>query len=184
MKKILIINGSEKRNHSEGKLNAKFVDIATSLLSPHYELIQTNISSGYNIEKEQDKFLACDYIIFQHPMFWFGIPSTFKKYIDDVYEYGKFFEHSDEYGFGGKLCGRQYMISATLNAPEEAFDNDKSYIFKGKNVDDVMIGMHASQRYIGLEMLPTFVAHNIFKIDLGKSFSEFEEHLKRIFFKK
>ena len=178
MENVLIINGSEIRSHAKGELNQAFVDIAIEELSPHFEILQTKIRQGYDIKTEQDKFLNSSFVIFQYPMFWFGTPSILKKYIDDVYEHGIFFEHSDKYGYGGKLGGRKYMISATLNAPEDTFNSQDSFAFKDKTIEDVLIQLHAANAYIGLTQLPTFIAFNIFRTNIEEKFKEFRQHIR------
>ena len=42
-----------------------------------------------------------------------------------------------QYGAGGTLEGKKYMLSLTFNAPREAFDDPNQYLFQGKGVDDL-----------------------------------------------
>lgn len=64
-------------------------------------------------------------------------------------ERGKIFEGAGrtrtdparQYGMGGLMAGRTYMLSTTWNAPSVAFGGE-GQIFEGKSVDDVFYGFH------------------------------------------
>ena len=69
-----------------------------------------------------------------------------KRYIDEVFTagHGSLYandgrtrsDSTQKYGSGGLVQGKRYMISATWNAPRQAFD-DPSDFFEGKGVDVV-----------------------------------------------
>ena len=42
----------------------------------------------FDVKTEQNKLQKAEIIIFQFPLMWFNIPSTIKKYIEDVFQYG------------------------------------------------------------------------------------------------
>jgi len=111
MKTVLIIKAAEVRPFAEGKLNNTMVEIAEKTLGNDYKVIKTDVNSGYDVTEEQEKFKSADLVIFQYPMYWFSMPSSLKKYMDDVYAYGVFFEGSENYGFSGLMKGKKYMLS-------------------------------------------------------------------------
>lgn len=43
----------------------------------------------------------------------------------------------DNYGMGGTLTGKKYMLSVTFNAPSEAFNDPEQPFFAGRSVDDL-----------------------------------------------
>jgi modulator of drug activity B len=79
-------------------------------------------------------------VILQTPVNWFGAPWIYKKYVDEVFNAalakktlleGDGRTRSDptrQYGSGGTMQGRKFMISATWNAPRETFDNPNSIL--------------------------------------------------------
>lgn len=78
----------------------------------------------------------------QFPVNWMGAPWTFKKYMDEVYTAGMdgrlcagdgrhARDPKANYGTGGSLQGTSYLLSATLNAPAEAFDDPAQPFFSG-----------------------------------------------------
>lgn len=69
-----------------------------------------------DVALEQQYLLDADVVVFQHPLFWFNIPSGLKRYMDDVWARG--FSH----GTGGdKLKGKKFIESFTTGAPEEYY---------------------------------------------------------------
>lgn len=72
------------------------------------------------IEAELRKLEACDLLILQFPMWWFGMPAILKGWIDRVMAMGR------TYGYGsiyqtGKFRGKRAMLSLTTGGPEEAY---------------------------------------------------------------
>jgi modulator of drug activity B len=160
-KTALIINGAEIRKPgASGRLNALLFETIQEELRDTYKILTTIIHKGYDVSSEQQKFLEADLIIFQTPIFWFSIPSSFKRYIDDVYTFGKFFGPATQYGRGGLLHNKTYMLSSTWNAKSTDF-NSASGFLGDRNVDDVLLPFHLTQRYVGLQQIPTFSEYDV-----------------------
>ena len=69
-----------------------------------------------DIEREQDRLLQHDVILFQCPMFWYSTPSLVKEWIDLT------LEHGFAYGSGGdKLTGKVMMFALTAAGPADAY---------------------------------------------------------------
>ena len=69
-----------------------------------------------DIEREQDRLLRHDVILFQCPMFWYSTPSLVKEWIDLT------LEHGFAYGSGGdKLTGKVMMFALTAAGPADAY---------------------------------------------------------------
>ncbi len=68
------------------------------------------------VDREQERLLAHDVILFQHPLFWYSTPSLIKEWQDLV------LEHGFAYGDGGtRLAGKTMMLAVTAAGPEEAY---------------------------------------------------------------
>ncbi|MCP3889482.1 MAG: NAD(P)H-dependent oxidoreductase, partial [Desulfobulbaceae bacterium] len=94
-KNVLLINGHQAWEISPGKLNKSLINMAwEAFTTKGYEVQTTHIDETYDTEKEVEKILWADIIIFQTPVYWMSIPWGFKKYIDEVYMagYGKMFD--------------------------------------------------------------------------------------------
>ncbi len=181
MKNTLIICGAEQAGNAEGYFNRSLVDAAINLLTPYYQLEVTHIAAGYDVKIEQEKFIRADAVIFQFPVFWFHCPASMKKYIDQVYERGVFFERKEPYGTGGLLKNKKYLLSTTWNAPESTFGNMTAF-YQGRSVDEALIAMHQSNRYVGMQALPSFAVHNVTSApDYPASEAQWLKHLKEVF---
>jgi len=180
MENILIINGHEKYGSTGGELNRTLVDCMASLLSEKNSVKTTIIQNGYNIEEEQQKFIGADIVIYQTPIYWFSVPGLLKTYMDEVYAYGLFFKGADQYGRGGLLSGKKYMLSTTWNAPERAF-NDPTQFFKGDGLEGALSHLHRAHEFLGMQPLKSFACYDVIKNpEIDKFVSELEAHLKDV----
>ena len=195
MKKALIINGFQLvQGISTGKLNNTMVDILEEELKNRgIEVQHTNIEQGYDASEEVDKHVWADLIILQSPVYWFGTPWIYKKYVDEVFTTGfaqqKLLtddgrtreDPTKQYGSGGKLQGRKYMVSLTWNAPAEAFEDKNQHLFGGKSVDDVFAWNTANYKFCGVDILPSFSCFNVIKDpEINNDIVRLREHLKKV----
>lgn len=195
MKKALIINGFQLvQGISTGKLNSTMVDILEEELKNRaIEVQHTNIEQGYDASEEVDKHVWADLIILQSPVYWFGTPWVYKKYVDEVFTTGYAQQKllsddgrtredpTKQYGSGGKLQGRKYMLSLTWNAPAEAFDDENQHLFGGKSVDDVFAWNTANYKFCGADILPSFSCFNVIKDpEINNDIARLREHLKQV----
>ena len=194
MKNIFIINAHEAYAVSEGRLNKSLVEKAQEILEQKgYSIRTTTMKDNYTVDEELEKHQWADAIILQTPVNWMGVPWSFKKYMDYVYSGGmggqlcngdgrSRKDSSLQYGSGGTLDGKKYMLSLTFNAPKEAFNNSNQYLFGDKSVDDLFFPMHMNFRFFGMEALETFACFDVMKNpDINNDFKRFESHLERLF---
>lgn len=190
MKNIFIINAHEEYPFSPGKLNASLTERAKKhFVSKGYEVKVTTMKDEYDIEEEIGKHQWADVIFLQCPVNWMGVPWSFKKYMDYVYSYGMDGrlcngdgrtrkDPNIQYGQGGTLAGKKYMLSLTFNAPKECFDDKEQYLFQGKGVDDLFFPMHMNFRFFAMEAMETFVCYDVMKNpDIEEDFARFDAHL-------
>jgi len=175
--KVLLINARQPiEGMSQGKLNGYIAEsIRQHLLGKGHDVRSTEIVEGYDIEQEVEKHLWADVIITQSPVYWFGNPWIYKKYVDEVFNAGLLnprmvandgrtrSDPSRQYGTGGLMQGKKYLLSLTWNAPEAAFGDPRQYLFEGKSVDDVFVFNTANYRFCGAEILPSFSCHDVLK---------------------
>lgn len=192
MKKILILNGHQYYDVvAKGELTQHYIDTANDFfLKNGFEVKHTHIEKGYDVEEECQKFKWADYVLFQYPVYWMGVPWITKKYFDETFTQGRHYtsdgrSRSDEsktYGTGGLLKGKKYMLSVTYNCPTSEFDNPKGF-FDGLSLDQAHIATHKTFQFCGLEPLKTYSVHDIFKgdLDLKKELEKFEAVLTENF---
>ena len=190
MDKVFIINAHYKTPFSEGRLNASLVDLAKKKLNEKgIEVRVFNTDGEWDIAQQLYNHQWADVIIIQSPIYCMTVPWTFKKYMDEVYTAGMGGSlcngdgrHRDNpkknYGTAGTLTGKRYMLSVTLNAPEECFEDSEEYLFQGKSLDDLLFPIHMNLRFFGMEMIPTFACYDVVKnVDIETDFQRFSTHL-------
>jgi len=72
-----------------------------------------------DIDKEQQRLLDHDVILFQFPFFWYSTPSLIKEWQDLVLEHG--FAYGND---GTKLAGKHMMLAISAAGPEHAYTTD------------------------------------------------------------
>ena len=193
MNKIFLINAHQPYPFSEGKLNQSLHEIALNNLQERgLEVRETKSAETYSVEEELEKHQWADCVILQSPVNWMGVPWSFKKYMDEVYTAGMGGElcrgdgRSSEapkknYGAGGTMTGKKYMLSLTFNAPKEAFNDAEEFLFQGKSVDDLFFPMHMNFRFFDMEPLETFVCYDVMKDAQAEAdFERYKAHLNDI----
>ena len=196
IKKVLLINTHlSYPNWSEGKLNDESHQVAKDFFtSQSIQVLETKVEDGYVPEQEVEKHIEADIIILQTPVNWFGAPWIYKKYVDEVFNSGltsqKFLagdgrtrtDPTKQYGSGGKLQGRKFMICATWNAPEEAFDNSAQELLQGKGISGLFLNITSNYRFCGCEIITGYNCFDIFKNEnIAKDLENYPAHLKRMF---
>lgn len=189
MKNIFLINGMKKFAHSNGALNNTLHNTAKEFLTENdFNVKETIIEKGYDMDTEVEHMLWADAIIYQAPGWWMGLPWIVKKWIDDVFTHGHGqlytsdgrtrSDTSKKYGSGGLMQGKKYMLSLTWNAPLEAFE-DEDQFFHGVGVDGVYLPLHKANQFIGLAPLKTFICNDVMKNPkVDEYIANYKSHLK------
>lgn len=175
MKNILIINAGQSFEHSNGELNSLVTqwDLEHFTTDKNYEIQITTINDGYDEIQEVEKFLWADLIIYHFPIWWMHVPHTLKTYLDQVLTigHGKLYRNDGRkaenpainYGTGGLLQGKKYMVTTTWNAPETAFTLPNEF-FDQKSVDEgVLFPFHKMNQFIGLSAITGYHFHDVAK---------------------
>jgi NAD(P)H dehydrogenase (quinone) len=115
-----------------------------------------------DVAAEQAKILAADALIFQFPLWWFGLPAMLKGWFDRVFSNGFAYgltvpgtSRSARYG-EGRLAGKRALLSVTTGGLAAHFSA------RGINGDleDLLFPVtHGTLFYPGMVVLPTFAVH-------------------------
>lgn len=194
MANILIINAHHYYPFAEGRLNKSLVEMADEIFTTKgHQTRIVHTDDEWDVETELENHKWADIVFLQSPVNWMMPPWTFKKYIDEVYSAGMGgalcngdgrtrSEPKKNYGTGGTMTGKKYMLSLTFNAPSEAFNDPDEYLFQGKSVDDLWFPMHMNFRFFDMEPLPSFACYDVMKnADVETDFARFKEHLSTHF---
>ncbi|WLF83352.1 NAD(P)H-dependent oxidoreductase [Moraxella sp. ZY210820] len=189
MQNILIINAHQPYDFSKGELTKSLIDVATKSLQNKGLTVKHSQVTDYAVSDELEKWQWADAVIFQFPSNWMMIPWLAKKYMDDVFTAGMggILCNTDgrssanpniNYGTGGKMHGKKYLLSATFNAPKNAFDNAQEYLFAGKGLDDLFFPIHCNFKFFAMTALPTFACFDVVKNpQIEQDLKDFESHI-------
>jgi modulator of drug activity B len=193
--KIFVINGGQIFEHSGGRFNKTLFEATLSFFSktPGFEIRSTDINESYDPQREVENYVWADIVIYHTPIWWFQVPHGLKKYIDVVFTEGhqKGIYHSDgrssanpaiNYGTGGTLHGRKYMVTSSWNAPETAFTLPGEF-FSQHSVDQgALFGFHRMNAFTGMQPLESIHFYDVEKnADIVKDLERYVQHLHLVF---
>lgn len=198
--KVFIINGAQKFAHSGGAFNNTLNNWTTIFLQKKgIEFRTTDINEEFDAFTEVENFKWADIVIYHFPVWWFQVPNRLKLYIDEVFTTGHengIYKNDGRsrknpeinYGTGGLMQGKKYMVNTTWNAPETAFTLAGEF-FDQKSVDEgVLFGFHKMNQFAGLERINGFHFHDLEKNATEKRIENYRiayrEHLENVFISK
>ena len=100
-----------------------------------------------------DRIKAADLIIWQFPLWWFGLPAVLKGYVDRVFAYGVFYGGGKVYETG-VLQGKRGLISMTTGGPRREDPTDDP-------VKEALAPIRRIQRFVGLESMEPYVTYSV-----------------------
>ena len=110
-----------------------------------------------DIQEELDKLLWADLLILNFPIYWFSVPAILKGWIDRVLVSGVCYGGKRFYDQGG-LAGKKALVTVTLGGREHMFGEDAIH---GPLEDMLRPLLRGTLAYVGLEVLPPFVAWHV-----------------------
>ena len=197
MEKIFIINGGQHFAHSGGAFNKTLTEWTMDFFTLNgAEVRVTDINSDFIPMDEVENFKWADVVIYNTPIWWFQVPNLFKKYIDEVFTAGhqNGIYNSDgrsrsnpdiNYGTGGLMHGKKYMVNSTWNAPETAFTLPNEFFYQTSVDDGVLFGFHKMNAFTGMEKIQGFHFHDLEKNATPERINNYQTaylgHLKNAF---
>lgn len=132
-----------------------------------------------DIEEEIEKVEWCDLMIWQFPLWWFGLPGVFKGWVDRVFAMGR------TYGMGhiyetGKFRGKRALLSLTTGGGAE------HYVKGGFNGDIAAIlrPIHRGMlQFTGFDVLAPHIVYGPVRLsdeDRARHLQEYAERLRHI----
>ena len=177
---------------ASGRLNKSFVELAEkTFIDNGCKVKITTIENGYDPIEEAEKHHWADLVITQTPIYWFNSPWIHKKYIEEVLgaigQQGKILQgdgrtrKNKQYGTGGLSHGKKYLLSTTWNAPRDAFNDEKQFLFEGKSADDALINLSSNYKFSGFEILKGFHCHDVIKNPkIEEDFEIYKKYLEQL----
>jgi glutathione-regulated potassium-efflux system ancillary protein KefG len=110
-----------------------------------------------DVRREQQLLTDHDFIVFQHPFFWYSAPALLKEWEDLVLEHGWAYGHE-----GTALQGKHMMSVITTGGLEAAYAPEGYNRF---TMRQLLAPTEQTARLCGMEYLPPFVVHGTYSLD-------------------
>jgi len=115
-----------------------------------HDLYEAYPDFDIDVDAEQERLIAHDIIIFQHPLYWYSVPPMIKQWFDLV------LEHGWAYGSKGKaLAGKRAGVAISAGGGAEAYRADG---FAGHTLQEFLLPVESTLRLCQMTWLPPFFA--------------------------
>ncbi|MBV8701576.1 NAD(P)H-dependent oxidoreductase [Bradyrhizobium sp.] len=132
-----------------------------------------------DVEIEIQKLEWCDLMIWQFPLWWFGLPGILKGWVDRVFAMGRTYGGERLYT-NGVFKGKRAMLSLTTGGPPPAY-------VKGAFNGDIFAILRPVQRgmlqFVGFDVLAPQIAYGPVRLEQGQRtelLAAYAERLKSI----
>lgn len=129
-----------------------------------------------DILAEQDKVRRADLVIFQFPIWWFGMPAILKGWADRVFARGFAYVAGRKYDTG-LLRGKTAMVVATTGTSADTYAPDGI----DGDILNILWPIHNGLfRYTGFDVLEPFIAYMPGKIGATERAACLDEYRRRL----
>ncbi len=142
-------------NPTSGRHNFTGVKDAT-YFKQQIEEIHATETGGFaeDILTEIRKLEWCDLMIWQFPLWWFGLPAPLKGWVDRVFAMGRTYGNGRFYN-NGVFNGKSAMLSITTGGPQEAYCSGG---FNG-DINGILRPLHRGMlEFVGFQVLEPNIA--------------------------
>ena len=146
-RKILVLFAHPGQRYS--KVNVELAQVAADIR----DVTLVDLYAEYprfkiDVEREQERLLEHDVIVFQFPLFWYSTPALLKEWQDLVLEYGF------AYGEGGdKIAGKILAPVTTTGGPEDYYQTGGRNNFQ---LRDLLVPLEQTANLCGMRFLPPY----------------------------
>lgn len=106
------------------------------------------------IKTEMDKLEWCDILIFNFPLWWFGLPAILKGWVDRVFAMGFAYGAGKGVYDNGTYKNKTAFLTLTTGGPEIAYGNTG----KNGNLETILYPIqHGMLYFTGMTVLPSFI---------------------------
>jgi len=148
-----------------------------------YQLEQMNAckTQGFTdeLKLEMDKLLWCDLIIFNFPLWWFGLPAILKGWVDRVFAMGLVYGDGRGVYENGTFKEKSAFVTMTTGGPEMAYTASAN-----GDMNTILFPVHHGMFYFaGMTVLPPFISWGPARkseADLKTDLVRYENYLRSI----
>ena len=139
-----------------------------------FEQINASKTNGFtdDLKAEMDKLLWCDLLIFNFPLWWFGLPAILKGWVDRVFAMGLVYGDGRGVYENGIFKEKTAFITMTTGGPEIAYTATS-------NGDPAVILFpihHGMFYFAGMTVLPPFICWGAARMGPDERKAELERY--------
>ncbi|MER2582157.1 MAG: NAD(P)H-dependent oxidoreductase [Candidatus Competibacter sp.] len=128
-----------------------------SYFKPQIEEIHASETDGFApvLAEELDKLAWCELMIWQFPLWWFGLPAVLKGWVDRVFAMGRVYGGGHIYETGTQR-GKRALLSLTTGGPADAYQLGG---FNG-DIDGILRPIHRGMlQFVGFDVLAPHIVY-------------------------
>lgn len=123
-----------------------------------YQMEQVNAQNNglftESLRLEMEKLEWCDLLIFNFPLWWFGLPAILKGWVDRVFAMGLVYGNGKGVYENGTYSQKKALIMMTTGGPEMAYNGGKN-----GELETILFPIHHGMFYFtGMTVLPPFIS--------------------------
>ena len=147
-------------------------------LKPQVEELHATEVGGFapDLEGEIAKIEAADLMIWQFPLWWFGLPGILKGWVDRTFAMGRAYGGGRVYGTG-LFRGKRALLSLTTGGPEGAYAADG---FNGDMAAILRPIQRGMLEFTGFEVLAPHVVYSPVRVDSTQREAWLQAWLQRL----
>ncbi len=108
-----------------------------------------------DVKTEMDKLEWCDTLIFNYPLWWFGLPAILKGWVDRIFAMGLVYGAGKGVYENGTYKNKTAFLTLTTGGPEVAYGDTG----KNGNLDTILYPIqHGMFYFAGMTVLPPFIS--------------------------
>lgn len=162
-------------NLTESKFNKRLLQEAKQLegLTIH-DLYSSSPNGDIDVAAQQALVLEHDTIIFQHPMYWYSVPTLVKKWQEDVLISGW------AYGSQKSLAGKKIHHVFTTGGAKDTYQAGGHSQF---TYDEFLRPLQGLIHWIGAEFIPYYIVDNTHRMtddELEEHANAYRQHLQQL----
>ena len=133
-----------------------------------------------DLKLEMDKLEWCDILIFNFPLWWFGLPAILKGWVDRVFAMGMVYGAGKGVYDSGVFGQKTAFVLMTTGGPEQSYTEDG----RNGNIDTILFPIHHGMFYFtGMTVLAPFISLGPARMTDAERHNELErlrEYLKTL----
>lgn len=128
------------------------------------------------IETEIAKIEACDLMIWQFPLWWFGLPAVLKGWVDRTFALGRVYSHSKSFE-NGVFKGKRAMLSTTTGGTIDSYTQGG---FAGDLVEILRPIHRGMLKFTGFDVLQPHMVYGPVRMTGDAREAELARYAKRL----